>query len=254
MHYAWLNWSLLLLVVWLAVFLLLGDRKRRREMLMVSLWTSLLGLTEPLFVPAYWNPPSLFNLAQTTGFDIESLLFAFGVGGGAFALYNLLFRAKDASVHAAERHGPRHRFHFWAIASAPIVFGILVFATNLNPIYDAIIAMFAGGITALYCRPDLARKMLASAAIFLAFYFLCFLTLIIAYPGYVAAVWNLKALSGILIFGIPLEELLFAASFGFLWSGVYEHFTWKRVAYIKSGGIGTTPLDSHTPWGYHKRI
>lgn len=26
--------------------------------------TALLGLTEPLFVPVYWNPPSLFELAQ----------------------------------------------------------------------------------------------------------------------------------------------------------------------------------------------
>ncbi len=229
MHYTWLNWSLFLLAIWTLVFMLLGDKQRRREMLMVSLWTSLLGLTEPLFVPAYWNPPSLFNLAQMTGFDIESLLFAFGVGGGAFALYNLLFRAKDASIPVVERRSPRHRFHFWAILSAPIVFGALVFATNLNPIYDAVIAMLVGGLAALYCRPDLARKMFASAVIFLAFYFLFFLTLIIAYPGYVAAVWNLKALSGILVLGVPLEELLFAASFGFLWSGIYEHFTWEKL-------------------------
>jgi len=233
MHHAWLNWSLLLLAIWLAVFVLLGDGKRRREMLIVSLWTSLLGLTEPLFVPAYWNPPSLFDLAQHTGFDIESLLFAFGVGGGAFALYNLIFRAKDVSVPTAERHGPRHRFHFWAITSAPIVFGVLTFTTSLNPIYDAIIAMAAGGLAGWYCRPDLARKMLVSAAIFLAFYFLFFLTLIAAYPGYVETVWNLKVLSGILIFGVPLEEMLFAASFGFLWSSIYEHFTWKRIMYEK---------------------
>ena len=240
MHYAWLNWSLLLLAVWLAVFLLLSGKKRRREMLVVSLWTALLGLTEPLFVPAYWNPPSLFNLAQMTGFDIESLLFAFGVGGGAFALYNLLYRTKDANVPASERHSPRHRFHLWALISAPFIFGVLVFSTNLNPIYDAIVAMIAGGVAALYCRPDLARKMLASAAIFLAFYFFFFLTLTAVYPGYVEIVWNLKALSGVLILGVPLEELLFAASFGFLWSGIYEHFTWGKVTYARSRRMGIT--------------
>lgn len=229
MYYTWLTWTLLLLGIWLVIFLLLGDRKRRREMLVVSFWTSLLGLTEPLFVPAYWNPPSLFNLAQTTGFDIESLLFAFGVGGGAFALYDLIFRRRTVNMPPAEHHRSRHRFHFWAIASAPIIFGVLVFATNLNPIYDAVVAMFAGGVAALYCRPDLAQKMFASATIFLLFYFFFFLTLIIAYPGYVETVWNLKVLSGTLILGVPLEELLFAASFGFLWSGIYEHFTWEKL-------------------------
>lgn len=39
---------------------------------------------------------------------------------------------------------------------------------------------------------------------------------------------HLKALSGVLIYGLPLEELLFGFSFGLFWTGVYEHFTWKK--------------------------
>jgi hypothetical protein len=38
----------------------------------------------------YWNPPSLFDLARTSGFDIESLIFSFGIGGIGAVLYNLL--------------------------------------------------------------------------------------------------------------------------------------------------------------------
>jgi hypothetical protein len=48
-------------------------------------------------------------------------------------------------------------------------------------------------------------------------------------PGYIDAVWNLLALSGVSVFGIPLEELLFGASFGMYWSGVYEHLAWNRA-------------------------
>jgi hypothetical protein len=47
-------------------------------------------------------------------------------------------------------------------------------------------------------------------------------------PGFIGQVWNLKALSGVLVYGLPLEELLFGFSFGLFWTGVYEHFTWKR--------------------------
>lgn len=36
----------------------------RRTMLWASLLTTPFGLTEPLFVSEYWNPPSLFELAQ----------------------------------------------------------------------------------------------------------------------------------------------------------------------------------------------
>ena len=61
-------------------------------MLSASLFTMPFGLSEPLFVPEYWNPPSLFDLAQQTGFDIESLIFCFGIGGIGAVLYNVLTR------------------------------------------------------------------------------------------------------------------------------------------------------------------
>ena len=93
--------------------------------------------------------------------------------------------------------------------------------------YSASTALLVGGVASLYCRPDLWQKMAASAFIFLTLYFVYFGTLIALYPGYVEQVWNLRALSGILTLGVPIEELLFAFSFGFLWSGIYEHVTWR---------------------------
>jgi len=47
-------------------------------------------------------------------------------------------------------------------------------------------------------------------------------------PGYIEQVWNLKALSGIVIYGLPIEELMFGFSFGLFLTGIYEHFTWRR--------------------------
>src|SRR3989338_818925 len=229
MHYAWLAWSLLLLAIWVVVFLALRDKESKKEMLVVSLWTSLLGFSELLFVPEYWSPPSLFDLALKTGFDIESLLFTFGVGGLAVVLYERIFRAKHTKISTKQKRHPRHNYHLLALLSAPIIFLLLLIFTNMNPIYTSIIALTGGGLFMWYCRPDLKKKMIASAFIFNAFYFVYFLSLTTFYPGYVQAVWNLSMISGILIVGIPLEELLFAASFGFLWSGVYEHFTWRTL-------------------------
>jgi lycopene cyclase-like protein len=45
-------------------------------------------------------------------------------------------------------------------------------------------------------------------------------------PGYIEAVWNVPALSGVLVYCIPLEELLFGLTFGLSWSSVYEHVMW----------------------------
>ncbi len=198
-------------------------------MLVASFWTAIIGITEPFFVPLYWNPPSLFDLALRTGFDIESFIFSFGIGGIAIVAYDRIFHLRDKEVPSHERMSSRHRYHLLALISAPIIFVILFITTTLNPIYSAIVAMILGGIATWYCRPDLKNKMLTSALIFLGIYFVYFQALIALYPGYVEQVWNLKALSGVLVVGIPLEELLFATSFGFLWSSVYEHFTWHRL-------------------------
>ncbi len=218
--------------IWLVIYFLLDTKDKKREMLVASLGTSLLGFTEPLFVPEYWSPPSLFDLAMRTGFDIESLIFSFAIGGIAVVLYERIFRTAHERIPIAAQHTPRHRYHLWAILSTPIIFVLLALTTRLNPIHTAAIALILGGFFTWYCRPDLKKKMITSAFLFLGLYFFYFLTLIFMYPGYVERVWNLKVISGILVFGVPLEELMFAFSFGFLWSSIYEHFTWRKIKNI----------------------
>ena len=230
-HYAWFIWSLLLIAIWAAVYLALRSKESKREMLTVSLWTSLFGLTEPIFVPAYWSPPSLFDLALRTGFDIESLIFAFGVGGIGVVIYEALFKTKHAPLSVGERHQHRHRAHLVALLSAPAIFALFYAFSGLNPMYSVLIALVGSGLITWYCRPDLKKKMLVSALLFFGMYFVYFLTLIAMYPGYVEQVWNLKDLSGILIVGIPLEELLFALGGGFFWSSVNEHLTWRKLSH-----------------------
>ncbi|MCK9590641.1 MAG: lycopene cyclase domain-containing protein [Methanoregula sp.] len=238
MHLTWLVWSLILIGIWIVVWFLIKSRDLRKQMLIISLWTSLLGLTEPIFVPAYWLPPSLFDLAARTGFDIESLIFSFSIGGLGFILYMLVFPIeKEVPVPMDDRLAARHKYHAVMLSVAPVVFVILYFGTKLNPIYVSVIALMLGGIATWYCRPDLKKKMFVSAFLFLGLYFVYFLTLITMFPGYVQQVWNLPAISGILIVGIPIEELMFALSFGFFWSTAYEHFTWKRLPGMNTGRI-----------------
>ena len=222
-------WSLAFLCPWLLLYLY--SPAMRREMLAVSAATSLLGLTEPLFVPEYWNPPTLFDLAQRTGFDIESLIFCFAIGGiGAIAYHSLANRA-FAPISHAQRRGARHLFHRLAVAAPFVVFPPL-YLLPWNPIYPGIVALAVGGVSNVLCRPDLLRNTLTGGALFLGLYAAFMLLLIASAPGYIEAVWNLSALSGVLIGGIPLEELLFGLSFGLYWAGVYEHVTWQGSAAV----------------------
>jgi hypothetical protein len=220
-----LAWSSAFLVPWIALYLVFPAFRGR--MARVSAATGLLGLTEPIFVPEYWNPPSLFDLAQRTGFDLESLVFCFAIGGlGAFG-YQALAGQALSPVPALERAAARHRFHRLALAAPFIAFPPL-YLLPWNPIYAGIAALVIGGVANVLCRPDLGRNTLLGGALFAALYALFMSLLAVAAPGYIERVWNLPALSGLAIGPIPLEELAFGFGFGTYWTGIYEHFAWMR--------------------------
>jgi hypothetical protein len=95
-----------------------------------------------------------------------------------------------------------------------------------NPIYPAIIAMGLGGVATVICRYDLAQATVVGGLLFLGYYAVFIFLLEWSTPGYIAHVW--KALSGVPIRGVPVEEFLFGFAFGAYWSGIYEHLTWQR--------------------------
>lgn len=235
-HYVWFLWSAAFLIPWLAIYAAAKDL--RPEMLRVSAATSLLGLTEPLFVPAYWDPPSLFELAQRTGFDIESLVFSFAIGGIAATGYNLAARRHLRPVPGDARLGSRHRLHRLALAAPALAF-VPLHLLPWNPIYPAILALAIGGASGALCRPDLARGTLLGGVLFAALYAVFMLVLLASAPGYVEQVWNLSALSGIRPAGIPLEELGFGFAFGSYWAAAYEHFMWARGGRLRRGWTST---------------
>jgi hypothetical protein len=203
-------------------------------MLGMSLITMPLGLTQPLFVPEYWYPPSLFDLANVFGFDIESLIFSFAIGGIGSVIYQLIFKSKTVMVSMTERSHMRHKLHRFILFIPLLTFVSLELFTNLNPIYSGILGMFSGALSTLYCRPDLSGKIWIGGILFTGLYFIYFGSILPFYPDYVRLYWNLEVLTNILVLGVPLEELLFAFTFGAYWSGLFEHLYWRKLEKVKS--------------------
>lgn len=223
--YVWLVWASAFLLPWGLLYWRFPEH--RRAMIWASLFTTPFGLTEPLFVPSYWDPPSLFDLAQRTGFDVESLIFCFAIGGIGAVLVNVLTGRVDQPVPAGERSHRRHRAHRWILA-APLAIFVLLLPVGWNPIYPGIIAMVLGAAFTVWCRPDLARATVFGGLVFLALYAVFLTGLEFTTPtGYIETVWNLEHLSGIVLGFMPLEELLFAIGFGSYWAGLYEHYNWR---------------------------
>ena len=239
-QYTWLVWATAFLLPWAALFA--ARPALRRRMLWASVLTAPFGLTQPLFVPAYWNPPSLFDLAHRTGFDIESLIFCFAIGGLGATVYDALAPAPLRRMDHHARSSPRHRWHLLALATPVFAFALL-FLIDWNPIYSGILALAVGAAAALLCRTDLWRNTLYGGGVFLAVYAGFLLGLKWLWPGYIEAVWNLAALIAWQPAGLPLEELLFGFAFGMYWSSVVEHLSWRqRDGAVVRAVIGTTGM------------
>jgi hypothetical protein len=123
---------------------------------------------------------------------------------------------------AAARKLPRKRHY------APFVFAVVVFVAleAWHPgrtMQNTIISLAFGALVLAYLRPDLLPLMLISALSFTALYFFLFLCLLFLYPEFVQRYYNLPNLLGIYVLGVPIEELLFAATGGAVWSAAYEY-------------------------------
>lgn len=170
-----------------------------------------------LVTPGYWEPKTLFNVGKYThGLAIEDLLFQLIAGGIAAGIYEFIFQ-KRISHFKISRH------HISVLGGGSLAAFFFAAATDLNLMYALIVFGFAGTGILWYDRPDLIFHSLWGGAFFLIIYFILFTIFNILFPYFINTAYHLENLSGILIGRIPIEELLYAVSFGLMWSPLYEY-------------------------------
>ena len=213
--YEYLIGDLIFLAIWLILYFIRNDL--RRKMLFSSLLSAPLGLTEIFFIPWYWNPKTLFNLVP----GIESILFAFSVGGVSAVLYEVILNKHLIKAREKRTETKKHYYILICVCIASFFLFSIIFKKDV--IYSAIISMFLGAITIILIRGDLAKETVIGGILFLMTYFVMFFIMnAFILPGFVAKNWNFEHLIGSTIFGIPIEELLWAWGFGSLWAPIYE--------------------------------
>ena len=232
--YAYLTGVAILAIVWGLFFFLRKDLRRP------IIWTGIFYVTfniilmagwhivskfvyigEPI-VPSYWNPPTLFNLANITGFmGIEDFLFLFFIGGVGACTYEIFLHKKINVKHT-------YKPHFIALTITFVLFFIFAYFFPINSIYPYILATIVGAIIILLEREDLIKHSLLGGMIFAAMYFIFYLLFNSIFPEFVSSFYNLEDLSDISLLGVPIEEFLYAFSFGLLWAPLYEYAHGKK--------------------------
>lgn len=214
LRYAYFTGFLILFIFWFFIFYRRKDL--RKEMLWASFWGMPFGFIDYFLIPTYWNPDSLFDLMKKYGVGIESFLFLFVMSGIVAVLYEFILNKKLTKLR-------KRRHNFWPLFIVPTIFIITSILFPTKVIYNLMIIGGIGALITIYFRRDLWQQILTSAFVFSLLYFGVFVLINFIFKGFVENFYNLKNTWGILILGVPLEEIGVAFFTGAFWSTIYEY-------------------------------
>ena len=119
--------------------------------------------------------------------------------------------------------------HRLAIIIFFVSYVVVALINSFNVIYNLIIPSFTTFLIIIIQRKDLIKHAVYSGLIFLFLYFIGFLIFNLLFPNALENYWNLYSLSGISVINVPIEELMYAISFGLMWGPMYEYVKGKGV-------------------------
>jgi len=195
-------------------------------MLIMSLLVALLGpLSEIFYLRDYWHP----QLASYLSLSTQDLLFGFSIGGISAAIYEEIFRKKDVVRHLPNRQ------KVMLVTSIAVVVAMYLgnIYLGINSIYASVAGMLVIGIVTLIFRHDLVLDAFFSGllvGLLMLFFYITFTHL---FNGIIQKWWMLNNTSGILIFGAPLEEIVWGFSWGFAAGPIYEYLNGLSIKNIE---------------------
>ncbi len=203
--------------VWLV--LLLRRKDLRKEIISFSILGGIAGpLSELWYLRDYWKPELMFD--WKIGF--EDFLFGFFIAGIAASLYEEVF-----AKHFTKRRSKQKYRYLLAMSLGlllALIMNTLTLGFKVNTIYASSIGFLVLSLIILIKRRDLLVDAVISGLLVGLFMFLSYMVLLAIFPQLIHKWWYLENISNILILGVPIEELLWAFSWGMLAGPAYEFF------------------------------
>ncbi len=227
---AFLLTSIIFFLIWLVLFLF-SNETRREQLIMSAVG---LVLSPGILLIAAYDFRHIVS-DEVSAIGIEDFMFVFSFFGVAAVIYQALI-GKHVHKIRGSRYEMNHLGHW--VGHLLLVFGIWAFVTlllihvfELSSVQGLIMGGLLVGMYIIADRHDLTLNALLSGLFMAALVFIVEqLFFVRLFPVDAAAFWQFDALSGFLIGGIPLEELMWAAVAGFTIGPLYE---WLRQYQLK---------------------
>jgi len=202
----YLVYSLLFMLVWLVLFVVRRDL--RRPMLIMSIAVAPLGpLSEIWYLQDYWKPVTLTG----TAVGVEDVIGGFAIGGIAAALYPVV---ANKFLLKSNAHEVNMRVLLVFAASFVVCFVIGTGLLHINSIITSSIALLLTTAFILYQRPDLLKPAATSGLLMFVLFTLVYFVTRLMYPPLLQAWCTGCNPSGVVLFGVNLEELIWDVCWG----------------------------------------
>ena len=190
-------------------------------MLFIGFFIGILGPISEFWYKDYWLPEYAFWFIPR----LEDYLFGFLIGGISAVIYEVILAKKLIKKPSAAPS--------WLVASLVImVIATLIIFNNIlgiNSIYASFIAFILIAMAIWRRRPDLIWNSILSGLFLAVISIVFYLFYLSLYPNIIKDWWLLHNISGILVFGIPIEEPIWFFLWGMIGGPLYEFLRGYRL-------------------------
>lgn len=224
-QYTYLALSALTLGIW-AFFFIVNKSFRVKQVILSFIFMIFGPLSELLYIPDYWRPPTLWSLHISNSYmSPEDLIFCFSMIGIVANLVDLFFHASKSNqirwINVAKLFG-----------CAFIISGvsILLWKLGMNSIFatSAGMALLPAAILIRERNAPLLYACISVGLTVSAMLFAIYWTglhFVANSEEILRTIWSLYGTApGIRIAGVPLSELIWGASFGCCFSTIFKKF------------------------------
>jgi hypothetical protein len=227
-RYAYIFGSSAFLLLWITIFVFRKDL--RQQILFMSVMIALLGVFPEYFfyTTDWWKPETITG----TRVGIEDLILGFTNGGIAAVLYEVVFRRRTRALRKGPKLPRTWLFGLTIILVAATTFWIL----GLHSFWATTITFIVSAFLIVLLRRDLLWEAVFGGLAMVTVSVPVYLTLFALFPGVVEHFWLLHNLSRIMVWGIPIEDLIFYFGAGALLAPTYEFIFEKRLVKLPRSG------------------
>lgn len=222
-QYTYLFGDFVYFIPWIIFFYLRKDL--RGKMLGLSLGFGINSLLlEPFTYHDWWRPLTITGTIP----GIEDFLFGFFTTGVAAVAYQVYFNKKTVKPKTDQSKAKIKRFIF-LVTTGYLLFFASIILLKLPSFFASMIAMTVVLAGILYQREDLTKTAIASAFITLITGFILYWIINLFSPGWIEEFWLFTAVPKVIIFSLPIDDIIWFPMFGALVSVMYEYYEGAKI-------------------------